>query len=351
MAPTPTLPPDFQAAAFALASSVADHSAVALVRDVVQSFSLRGDEEELPGRALYPQYVGGRGLQFYGYLWVETLSRNSDTYPWSRLPELAEEERQILTAAHRSLSAFTARCLQPLAAVAPVSAYATVPYSKEPVSLEEHPPLNFFGETELEIAATAFGKHPAMDLALETAPRIPRGLTAPQFLELMEKMEREIERVRPREIERCFDGSQIPAPPLIRASLLPHLGALVCLRASLWLTCELLYQSVLNDGPISITPTDISNVGPRTPTAFGTTTSLTFLADRERVRLPFHAERVVVLHAANTEPSSGTVHELTGSSLKLGEASADVRLNEADRWMNTAFGMLDAAWTAWKRDR
>ena len=344
--------PDLQSAVFALAQEASQHPDAAVLRDVVHGFGHGGDgETTFPPRAVYNQYAGAYGHQAFGFLLVEAMSRDEGVPIFARLPPLDADERRALSSAHLAFSAFAGRCLAPLASSEPHAAAAALPHARYDVLVEDHPASGLFDGAAAQDAVGAFTHHPAMRLATETAAVLPSFPDVRSCVQMMNALETEVHQLDPSDLDDYLRPPPAPAPPSVRAALLPFVCSLVCLRASLHLINEVVYRQVVQGGPILVTGADVLAVGPRVETPFGAVSELDYLAGRGASRMPWHAERALVLHTEGAPPSGGTVHEVVGSSFNLTDAEIHVRLRDADRWLNPAPGLLASAREAWECHR
>ena len=344
--------PDLQSAVFALAQEASEHPDAAVLSNVVHGFGRVGNgETTFPPRATYNQYAGSYGHQAFGFLLVEAMSRNEAVPIFARLPPLDDDERRALASAHLAFSAFSESCLAPLAASKPRAAAAALPHARYDVPVEAHPASGLFNGAAAQDAVRVFAHHPAMRLATETAAVLPGFPDVRSHVQMMNSLEKEVHQLDPSDLDEYLHPPSAPAPPSVRAALLPFVCSLVCLRASLHLVNEVVYRQVVQGGPILVTGADVLAVGPRVETPFGAVSELDYLAGGNAARMPWHAERAMVLHAEGTHPSEGTAHEIVGSSFNLMDAEIHVRLRDADRWMNPAPGLIASAREAWERHR
>ncbi|MEL7362471.1 MAG: hypothetical protein AAFN13_10395 [Bacteroidota bacterium] len=345
-------PPDLQSAVFALAQEASEHPDAEVLSDVVHGFGRGGDgETTYPPRAVYNQYAGGYGQQAFGFLLVEAMSRNEKVPIFARLPPLEADERRALTSAHLAFSAFAERCLDPLATFEPHAATAVLPHARYDVPIEDHPASSLFDGTAAQDAVSAFAHHPAMQLATETAAVLPSFPDVQSHVQTMKALETEVHQLDPSDLDEYLSPPPVSAASSVRAALLPFVCSLVCLRASLHLVNEIVYRQIVQGGPILVTGADLLAVGPRVETPFGAISELDYLAGRNGARMPWHAERALILHREGAPPSEGTVHEIVGSSFNLMDAEIHVRLRDTDRWLNPAPGLLASAREAWERHR
>lgn len=348
---TDVRPVDFQSAVFALADEASASSEAEALRDVVHGFGRGSEPGVFSNREVYPQYAGSVGHQALGYLLMEQVSQSGDAPVIARLPPLEADERRVLTSAHGAFAGLGARCLAPLVDTSPAAATAALPYTRYVVGLDAHPAFSLLDGPAAHDAVALFAQHPAMQLALETAAAAQVMPDVGAIVQTLNVIEAEAGRLDPSEADAFFHPPPLPLPKSILASVVPFACALTCMRASLYLVSELVYRQVIHGGPICVTEAQIRDMGPRVERAFGSTSTVDYVADRSAARMPWHAERVLVLHAEGTRPADGTVHEIAGSNINLMSAEVRVQLNDADRWMNPAPALLAAAREAWERDR
>jgi hypothetical protein len=350
MSNLPSPASDLQTATFRLAAELHDLPEAAAAREVVDTFSRAPEEPSFSTRGLYNQYAGSVGMQFQGYLVVEAMTMASEAPPFVRPPRLEPAERSTLASAHRAFAELNARCLAPLAATRPSAARSATPYSRYTVDPGEGPPFPFFGGSAAQAVVEVFAHHPALSLALETGASVPFRADVATLVQLIGALEKELWSLGPGRMADYLVAVPGPVPAPVWAAALPHISALACLRASLNVMNEVLYQSLLWGSPICVTEGELTAMGPREATAFGVSSTIDYLSGGA-ARMPFQGERVLVLHPLGSSPSEGTLHEITGSQIQLMEASVRVRVNDADRWLNPAPDLLAVAREVWEHHR
>lgn len=209
------------------------------------------------------QYINAQAL---GYLVVDRdKSRIEQQYPplrWS--DSLDSKERQLLAAVHREISELNRLCVAPLTDKMPECTTAVDPYSQFKHQLpEDVVDIGLLTPESMDTMAKSFHGHPAFSVALQSPREIIKTIPRDGLLKGVQALEHALTKTGPlsgpsKLATRVFSlAKDSPEGVMFR-----YTSALMCIRASLYILDELVYQAILTNKLPVLNENNVIEVGP-----------------------------------------------------------------------------------------
>jgi hypothetical protein len=172
----------------------------------------------------------------------------SDRFPMI-IPSLRDEERELFARAHAQMLRLNYECLSPLLSRLPHYARAVSPYGHLPdVPLSEESGDDLLSTQSISAMARSFHRHPAFSIALGSNPLSAKDAEQFDLAQAVWQIDESIHRAgtihEPKDINDIFANSRESAP---NRTAFRHLSALVCLRESLTMLDQLVFQALLSE--------------------------------------------------------------------------------------------------------
>lgn len=201
--------------------------------------------------------------QALGYLLVDQDREKLENIPiLGQIPPLDDQERQLLGGFHFQLVQLNKQCVSPLIAELHDCSKAIDPYNrfKYRTSIDTHE-----GDVLIQKAingmATSFHKHPAISVALDSYKAFGHKITESKYTEsvcqLTDKILKEGVFKAPNDLTQIIFTENPDTPYRLIAR---HLIALLCVRASLAILDQMVYQAMLSDRLLLLAEDNIINI-------------------------------------------------------------------------------------------
>ncbi len=193
-----------------------------------------------------------QNIQFLGYLMVDKKRSAIENGPFPiQIPPLAQEDLSILETAHSELVLLNRRCISPLVDQLKLSEAIVDPYNRYEYSLPSGTADASFASAEAtDAVVSSFKNHPALSIAIDS--RLPQMsmVSKEQYVKSMLTFDEILNRVgvfhAPKELTDMMRGESHNSPGRI---VTRHFIALVCIRASLSILDQMVFQAILRDKP------------------------------------------------------------------------------------------------------
>jgi len=165
------------------------------------------------------------------------------------IPSLRDEERELFARVHAQMLRLNYECLSPLLSQLPHYARAVSPYSHlADVPLPNESGDDLLSKQSISAMARGFHAHPAFSVALRSNPLSAEDADQFDLAQAVWQIDESIHRAgtihEPKEINDIILKSQEGSR---ERTGFRHLSALVCLRESLTMLDQLVFQAVLSD--------------------------------------------------------------------------------------------------------
>lgn len=165
------------------------------------------------------------------------------------IPSLLDEERGIFARAHAQMLRLNYECVSPLLSRLPHYARTVSPYGHlADVPLPGVTGEDLLSSQSISTMAHSFHNHPAFSIALLNNPLSAEDSEKVGLAQAVWNIDETIHRAgtihEPKDIEDIISNNQVGAPA---RTAFRHLSALVCLRESLTMLNQLVFQAVLSE--------------------------------------------------------------------------------------------------------
>ena len=175
---------------------------------------------------------------------------------------LEDEDRILLSAAHKSIVQLNNACIAPLATELPQCTKAVDPYRNFKYELPEVPDGDLLSEEVLAKMASSFYEHPAMRVAIQSAQSSAVRMTEDKYVEAVSIFYDALVKAgasgAPGDITGRILGQSKDSPQRVIAR---HITALTCIKASLSVLDQLIYQAILSNKLPLLDQNNIIEVG------------------------------------------------------------------------------------------
>ena len=245
------------------------------LRDLLWGLNVSSD-----GRSGFGLPARRERAQVLGYLMVNQERAALEAAFPQNIPSLTEEELSLLAGTHREIVGLNRRCVSALVEALPHCNRAVDPYNRYQYD-ELLGEAGLLREEEVARVADAFRRHPAAAAAVETAPGESAGLFADNFMQAVWQMEESLIEAgphrTPEELWRAHTSE--PEGSGLRRRL-RHLGALLCVRDSLYNLDQLVYHAILGDGLFTLDDENLTHLSPISANLTGRGLLATYLPPR-----------------------------------------------------------------------
>ena len=236
-------------AAYQFAKDVKASSPCTALREKLRE--LNTVQEGRVDRSTFGYMARQQRAQLYGYVLLdqmrgELISR--DDRPLI-LPDLDEEERELLLRANAQILELNAHCVQSVLEVFPNAFRALSPYGRFP-AITSQPAASepLFAPEIFATAAAAFQNHPAIQVARAAPRELIRRIPSDALFDMVQEFESSLTKAgvlkAPGNLIRTIDA--VPRSNTQRV-LLRYINALTCLRASVRALDQMFYQALISD--------------------------------------------------------------------------------------------------------
>jgi hypothetical protein len=210
-------------------------------------------------RCEFGYYAREKYSQFLGYIIVDQ-EREMNGRMSSPLPQLTDEERNLLIGAHLQLARLNLSCVSELVRTHPHCSLAVDPYNGFSCQNLTNG-LDLLSEIAIAQMASIFKKHPAITLAAKTAPSEVANLFHLRYMQDVCEMRRNLLEAGPHDSpEGLWQIYRYPnIDSKLRTNVL-HLGALTSIRDSLANLNQLIFQAIMNDDLFTLNDENVIDV-------------------------------------------------------------------------------------------
>jgi hypothetical protein len=161
---------------------------------------------------------------------------------------LKDEERILLSKAHKNIVQLNIRCIAPLATELPQCIEAIDPYRKFKYELPETPDGDILSEEVLVKMASSFYEHPAIKAAIQSVKSSAIKMTEDKYVEAVSIFYDTIIKAgaydAPNDIINIMFGQSKNS---LQRTIARRITALTCIKASLSVLDQLVYQAILSN--------------------------------------------------------------------------------------------------------
>lgn len=225
------------------------------IRELIQGLEPPPPSEEGIDDTDYLSFLARKEhSQVFGYLFIDqerdVIEKNAPI-PWKIKP-LEEETKSILAGVQFCFQKLNNRCIQEACLDMPQYCKAINPYSQYPaVDLLDVPEIGFLSSDSIDTLASLFKEHPAIQIAIDSKKQFPSEMkegTEDDFVNNTNKFFQELYTPdvfeNPQWFNNMLRSLPVDAPPRIIAR---HFSALACIKSSISILDQLIYQAIVND--------------------------------------------------------------------------------------------------------
>lgn len=189
--------------------------------------------------------------QALGYLVVnrdkERIAKDYPPLRWTT--GLTQEEVLLLAGTHQQLVALDQLCLNPLIEIHPQFLPAVDPYYRYGYQFPDVvPEVELFSQEEMDILSNSFRKHPAFKVISDSVEVAQKSLPDDQLIKAVNGLEIKLLQAGPLHTPKDLSYlAHIPEANAPERITFRFFSALLCLRASMDILNELIFQAILVD--------------------------------------------------------------------------------------------------------
>jgi len=335
-----------QTDAYQLCKTVWSSSPRDQLRDLISAINTPRDGLGSQSDRSHLGYIARQlGAQLLGYLVVDRDRAKLEEATFTGdIPQLSPQERRLLESTHRQILRLNSQCVEGLTKRLPKCATAVDPYTRFHYVLpDDTPKTQIFAPEAAHMIAASFREHPAVLLALETAEPFYEGITEGSYAEQVFKLTDGLLRAgvsrAPQGLGLLVTMESKDSPNRVVAR---HLGALICVRASIATLDQLIYQAILSNRLPILNDANMIEIRYRTKHLCGTGISVIYQPDEQA-----GIEDLLTLFLIRCPPYGIPATQLcqvetlhVEASLDFGE-TVEVGLREIDHNLNPFGPLLD----------
>jgi hypothetical protein len=232
----------------------------------------------------------GQHVQILGFLVVDQRKTNiEEKMQFLHIIPLEDEDRNLLSAAHRNIVQLNIRCIAPLATDLPQCVKAIDPYGK----FKYEPPQTLGGdilsEEVLAKMAISFHEHPAIKIAIQSAKSSAVNMADEKYVEAVSVFYDTLIKAgaydAPHDVVSIMVGQRKDSLQRIIAR---HITALTCIRASLSILDQLVYQAILSNKLPLLDQNNVSEIGQMSNNFVSNGFSLSYQPSEQLFRVNVH---------------------------------------------------------------
>jgi len=161
---------------------------------------------------------------------------------------LEDEDRILLSKAHKNIVQLNIRCIAPLATELPQCIEAIDPYRKFKYELPETPVGDILSEEVLAKMASSFHEHPAIKTAIQSVKSSAIKMTEDKYVDAVSIFYNTLIKAgaynAPNDIINIMFSQSKDS---LQRTIVRHITALTCIKASLSVLDQLVYQAILSN--------------------------------------------------------------------------------------------------------
>ncbi len=190
---------------------------------------------------------------------------------------LEDEDRILLSKVHKQLVQLNMACIAPLSAELPQCVKAVDPYRKFKYELPEVPDGDILSEEVFTKMTTSFLEHPAIKVFLQSLQSARIKMTEDNYIEAVSIFYETLIKAgvndAPKDIINIMLGQ---GKNSLQRTIARHITALTCIRASLSVLDQLLYQAILSNKLPVLDENNIIDIGQMSNNLVGNGLSLLY---------------------------------------------------------------------------
>ena len=201
-------------------------------------------------QALEFGYIAQRQhAQILGFLVIDQRKTDIEKkmQPLHIIP-LEDEDRILLSRAHKNIVQLNIRCIAPLATELPQCIEAIDPYRKLKYEAPEIPAGDILSEEVLAKMASSFYEHPAIKVAIQSAKPSSITMTKDKYIEAVSIFHDTLIKAGAYDAPNAVIEIMLSkSKDSLQRIIARHITALTCIKASLSILDQLVYQAILSN--------------------------------------------------------------------------------------------------------
>ena len=246
----------------------------------------------------------GQHVQILGFLVVDQRKTSIEQeMQFLHIMPLEGEDRNLLSAAHRDILQLNTRCVAPLVTQLPQCAKAIDPYSRFKYELPKTPDGGVLSEEVLAKMAISFHEHPAIGVAIQSAEPSASRMTEDKYVGAVSVFYDSLIKAgaydAPDDVKSIMLGQGKDSLPRI---IVRHVAALTCIKASLCVLDQLIYQAILGNKLPLLDRNNIFEVGQLSNNLVCNGLSLSYQPSEQLLRVNVHDVVLVKMEIPGLPP-------------------------------------------------
>lgn len=164
-----------------------------------------------------------------------------------RIIPLDDEDRILLSKAHKQILQLNMKCIAPLSAELPQCVKAVDPYHKFKYKLSEVPDGDILSEEVLGKMAKSFNEHPAIKAAIQSVKAATIKMTEDEYIKAVSIFYETLIKAGAYDAPNHIINIMFSHKDSLQRTIARHITALTCIQASLSVLDQLIYQAILNN--------------------------------------------------------------------------------------------------------
>lgn len=232
----------------------------------------------------------GQRAQILGFLVIDQRKTNIEkNMQFLHILPLEDEDRILLSAAHKTIVQLNTKCIAPLAIDLPQCVKAIDPYGKFKYELPQTLGGDVLSEEVLAKMAISFHEHPAIKVAIQSAKSSAIKMADEKYAEAVSVFYNTLIKAgaydAPNDIVSIMVGQSKDSPQRVIAR---QITALTCIRASLSILDQLIYQAILTNRLPLLDQNNVTEIGQMSNNFVGNGLSLSYQPSEQLFRVNVH---------------------------------------------------------------
>lgn len=221
-------------------------------------------------------------LQVLGYLLVDFKRNELESSPIPKLiPELSDEEKVLLHEGHRDIRTLNYLCLKPLEDQLPLAKASVDPYSPFPDLVPSDTKSNqLLSDEQMGHISEKFHALRSMKIALEGIQPLDNNITEQHYRKGVEPLYDKFLSSEDAS-DPIFQTLVVEPPDSPKRLVTRHFLSLLCIRSSISILDQIIYQAILNDKLSSLNPDNVIALSSIIGTLSGIRFEMTVQADQD----------------------------------------------------------------------
>lgn len=232
----------------------------------------------------------GQHAQILGFLVIDQRKTNIEKkMQFLHIIPLEDQDRILLSAAHKSIVQLNIRCIAPLAIDLPQCVKAIDPYGKFRYELPQTLGGDILSEEVLAKMAISFNEHPAIKVATQSAKSSAIKMADEKYIEAVSVFYDTLIKAgaydAPNDIFSIMVGQSRDS---LQRIIVRHITALTCIRASLSILDQLIYQAILSNKLPLLDQNNVTEIGQMSNNFVSNGLSLSYQPSEQLFRVNVH---------------------------------------------------------------